>query len=210
MKSFFCFCFAFFTFLTLTFAISEHPVLAQGMDMDEPIVIYSEPQIVSGDPNRCKMDATKNGSNMAITFLDAAASSGSQGLKRDFLKCRVEMDVTVQLKEGWYFYAIENSVIGAITQSPKSTAAISIRSTFKKKPVLRIKETKSVPLGGKDITRSNSIPVSFAWSKAEQCSGDIQNSTGKIVLNLTAQTQNDAQAKLDGFDIYAINARCDS
>jgi hypothetical protein len=205
MRAFLFFCFVLFASLCVTFTISEHPSFAQ--EMDEPVVTYSEPQITSGDPARCKMLTVADNYQMTIQFIEAIASS--QDSKQDSLKCRVEMDATIQLKKGWYFDSVEHNVGGGITQAPQSTAVLAISSTFKKKPVLRIRE-KSVFRGVKNITRSNSIPVNFAWSKAKQCSGAIENATGKIVLNLAAQTKNAAQAKLDSFDVALIYARCDS
>ncbi len=200
MRSFFILCLTFL--LSTLFVISELPCYAQ--KIDETIVTYSKPVIVSGDPVRCRIAAVANGYQISIIFPSAAASS--QQLKKDSLKCRIETNATFQIKKGWYLHSIEHTISGGIVQAIGSKAVLTIQSTFQKKNILRLLETKSDAL----ISRSNKILADFAWSKAKQCSGKVTSGIGSIILNLNAQTQGDAQASLDGFDAVLNFAECDS
>jgi hypothetical protein len=210
MKSLLLFCFVFLISITSISTIAASSVFAQEMDMPE--VVYSEPQIVSGDSERCKLTTAPYGNQMAITFLNA--ETASQDSTKNSLKCRIEMNATMPLNKGWYLYSAENTVAGMVKHPPRTKAALTIQTTFQGKRVLQFRETKTNVL----VTHSNSIPVSFAWSKKKQCSGTMQSVTGKIELNLDAQaqgnigvqSQGDALANLSGFDVVLFPVRCDS
>jgi hypothetical protein len=200
MKPFLFFCFVFCVCLTIIGTLSPSHALAQ--EADEPVVQFTQPKPVSGDPVRCAIDSIANGSHMTITFLDATAFSRT--LDQDSLKCRVELSATMQLAKGWYFHSIQQTIDGSITPS-NAKAAIRVQTTFQKKPVLRFRATQPSPL----FQRANRILVDFVASKSKQCSGAIQTVTGAISLDLNAQVRANAQAKLDAFDIDLIPTRCD-
>jgi hypothetical protein len=199
MRPFFVLCLT--LLFSILFLLSVSPCYAQ--EVDQPIVNYSKPKVATGDPTRCKMTSLIEGYEMSITFPSATASSLQS--KKDSLKCRVEADATIQLKKGWYLHSIEHTITGEIVQSPRSKAVLTIQSTFQKRNILRLLETKSEAL----ISRSNRVSADFAWSKAKQCSGNVKSATGRIVLYLDAQTQGDAQSSLYGFDAVLIFAQCD-
>ncbi|MEP0912929.1 hypothetical protein NDI45_18620 [Leptolyngbya sp. GB1-A1] len=168
--------------------------------------IFSDPKIVRGDLANCQFTAVQNGDQLSLTFNKAVAAS--QGKSRDRLRCRIATEITAEPEKDWYVHSIQSSIEGAIVQSPGARALVSVRATFERKPILQVRETASVSLGGNAIGRSNNIPVDFVVSKAEQCASTPKPLTGEAVLDFRLRAKGDTSAHLDSFDLYLIYLPC--
>lgn len=202
MKTFPLLCCAVCVSLSVFLILLQPIAIAQ--EIEEPVASFSEPVLISGDPVRCQIVPVIDEYNANLYFPEANASS--QDSKRDSLRCQVELDAEMRLAKGWYLHSIQHTTTPQIGRFPEAKAAITARSTFQKKTVLRFRETQPA----EPVPRSNQIQVSSLPSRAKQCSGAIQTVKGKIILDFDLQTQGIAQASLNIFDVVLIPAQCNS